>query len=257
MKIVSFNVNGIRAIVKKDFLKFFNENKADIFCIQETKIHDSMLTDEIINIGALNGYKGYFFGAEKKGYSSTAIFSKIEPQSVKNGIGDELFDGEGRVQTFELKDAYLVNVYVPNSKPGLARIKERLDFNKKFINHCEKLRKVKPVIFCGDLNVAHKPIDLARPDDNEDSPGFSIFEREAFDSQLDKGYIDTFRMFNKKGENYTWWSYRTRARDRNIGWRIDYFIVSEELKNKVKSSTILSEVMGSDHCPVQMEIDIK
>lgn len=257
MKIVSFNVNGMRAILKKDFLKFFNESKADIICLQETKIHDSMLTDEIKNIGALAGYKSYFFGAEKKGYSSTAIFSKVEPLSVKNGIGEKLADTEGRVQTFELKDAYLINVYVPNAQPGLARIKERLNFNKKFINYCEKLRKKKPVIFCGDLNVAHQAIDLARPDDNEDSPGYSIFEREAFDAQLDKGYIDTFRMLNKKGENYTWWSYRTKARDRNIGWRIDYFIVSAELENKVKRSKILSDIMGSDHCPVELEIDIK
>lgn len=257
MKIVSFNVNGIRAILKKDFLNFFNKNKADIFCLQETKIHDSMLTDEIKNLGVFSGYKGYFFGAQKKGYSGTAIFSKVEPISVRNGIGEKIFDDEGRVQVFELKEAYLLNVYVPNSKDGLTRIKERLEFNKKFISFCEKLRKKKPIIFCGDLNVAHKEIDLARPKQNEESPGYSIFERTAFESQLDLGYVDTFRIFNDKPNNYTWWSYRGGARDRNVGWRIDYFIVSKELKNKVKSSKILSNIMGSDHCPVEIEINIK
>ncbi len=257
MRIVSFNVNGIRAILKKDFLEFFNKNKADIFCLQETKIHDDDLIDELKSIGSLFGYKSYFFGAKKKGYSSTAIFSKIAPISVRNGFDVKLFDDEGRVQVFELKDAYLLNVYVPNAKPELARIKERIEFNNKFIDFCEKLRKKKPIIFCGDLNVAHKEIDLARPKENENSPGYSIFERQAFDSQLDKGYIDTFRMFNKKGDNYTWWSYRGGARDRNVGWRIDYFIVSSELKSKVKSSKILADVFGSDHCPVELEIDIK
>lgn len=256
MKIVSFNVNGIRAVLKKGFLDFFNENNADIFCLQETKIHDNDLIDELKLIGALKGYKSYFFGAQKKGYSSTAIFSKIDPLSVRNGIGEKVFDDEGRVQVFELKKAYLLNVYVPNSKHELTRIKERLEFNKKFIDFCEKLRKKKPIIFCGDLNVAHKEIDLANPKENQENPGFSIFERTAFQTQLDKGYIDTFRLFNKNPNQYTWWSYRFKARERNIGWRIDYFIVSKELKSKVKSSKIISNVFGSDHCPIELEIDL-
>jgi exodeoxyribonuclease III len=257
MKIIAWNVNGIRAIFKKNFLEFFNESKADIYCIQEIKVHADDTPDEIKQIGAMTGYKTYFNGADRKGYSGTAIISKIEPLSVKNGIGVKKFDIEGRVQTFETKDMYLLNVYVPNSKMELLRIKERLEFNKAFIKYCEKLRKKKPVVFCGDLNVAHKEIDLAHPKRNEQNPGYSIFERTAFESQLDKGYIDTFRMFNKKPEQYTWWSYRFKARDRNMGWRIDYFIACEELKKKIKSSTIMADVLGSDHCPVKLEINVK
>ncbi|MFA5763184.1 MAG: exodeoxyribonuclease III [archaeon] len=257
MKIISWNVNGIRAIVKKNFLEFFNETKADIYCLQEIKVHNGDTPDEIKQIGALIGYKTYFNGAQKKGYSGTAIISKIEPLSVKNGFGVEKFDVEGRVQTFETKDMYLVNVYAPNAKPELVRLDEKIEFNVEFIKYCENLRKNKPVVFCGDLNVAHKEIDIANPKSNELNPGFSKSERKAFTLQLEKGYVDTFRMFNDLPNQYTWWSYRFKARQRNIGWRIDYFVASNELKNKIKSSTILESVLGSDHCPIELEINVE
>jgi exodeoxyribonuclease III len=256
MKIISFNVNGIRAILKKDFLQFLASSNADIYCLQEIKVHNDDVPDEVASCGSFNGYKTYFNGAQRKGYSGTGIISRIPPLSVKNGFDSKLFDGEGRVQTFELEKAYLLNVYAPNAKHGLLRLGEKLEFNEQFINYCEKLRKKKPVIFCGDLNVAHKEIDLTNPKQNEDNPGFSIEERNAFSEQLEKGYLDSFRMFNDKPEQYTWWSYRFNARKRNIGWRIDYFVVSKELEKKVKSSKILSNVLGSDHCPIELEIDI-
>ncbi|MDD4250884.1 MAG: exodeoxyribonuclease III [Candidatus ainarchaeum sp.] len=256
MKIIAWNVNGIRAIMKKDFLKFFNETKADIYCLQEIKVHNDDVPDEIASFGSFNGYKTYFNGAKRKGYSGTGIISKIPPLDNKNGFNSKIFDDEGRVQTFELKDFFLLNVYAPNSKHGLLRLGEKIEFNEQFINYCEKLREKKPVIFCGDLNVAHKEIDLANPKQNEESPGFSIEERNAFSEQLEKGYIDTFRMFTKAPDQYTWWSYRFNARKRNIGWRIDYFVASKELKSKIKSSKILSNVLGSDHCPIELEINV-
>ena len=257
MKIISWNVNGIRAVLKKDFMDFFNKANADVYCLQEIKIHDDHEAPEVRSIGAMSGYKGYFFGAERKGYSGVAIISKVEPISIERGFGSREFDGEGRTITLEFKDFYLVNAYVPNSKHGLLRLDGKLEFNKKFIKYCEKLRKKKPVIFCGDLNVAHKEIDLANPKENINNPGFSTPERDEFTKQLNKGYIDTFRMFNSNPGQYTWWSYRFKARERNIGWRIDYFVVSKELEKKVISSEILSNVYGSDHCPIQLEIAVK
>ncbi len=256
MKIISWNVNGIRAVIKKNFIKFFNEINADIYCLQETKVHNSMVPDEIASIGSFQGYKTYFNGAERKGYSGTGVISRLPILSIKNGFDSKLFDDEGRVQTVEFEKAFLLNVYAPNSKHGLLRLTEKLDFNKQFINYCEKLREKKPIIFCGDLNVAHKEIDLTNPKENEQNPGFTIEERNAFTKQLEKGYLDTFRMFNEKPNQYTWWSYRFNARQRNIGWRIDYFVISNELKSKVKSSKILPEVFGSDHCPIELEINI-
>jgi exodeoxyribonuclease III len=257
MKIISWNVNGIRAVMKKDFANFFNSSKADIYCLQEVKIHNGGLVDELKGFGALQGYKTYWNGAERKGYSGTAIISKVPPLSIKNGIGMKNIDDEGRVQIFELEEAYLLNVYAPNSKPGLVRLAEKIEFNERFIEYCEKLRKKKPVIFCGDLNVAHKEIDIEHPESNEDSAGFTIEERQAFTEQLEKGYLDAFRMFNKKSKQYTWWSYRTRARERNVGWRLDYFVASKELKPKINNSKILSEVYGSDHCPIELDINIQ
>ena len=254
MKIISWNVNGVRAIMKKDFMKFFNKEKADIYCLQEVKIHEGDLTDELKGIGALNNYKTYWHCAERKGYSGVAIISRIKPLSIKKGFGVKKFDIEGRVITIELPKFYLINIYVPNSKPELERLKEKVEFNKKFIAYCEKLRKIKPIIFCGDLNVAHKEIDLRNPKQNQKNAGFTIEERTAFQKQLDKGYLDTFRIFNKEPDNYTWWSYRFNARAKNIGWRIDYFITSKELEKKIKSSKILPKVMGSDHCPVVLEV---
>ena len=256
MKIISWNVNGIRAAVKKGFIDFFDRANADMFCLQETKISDKDVTDELKQIGSLHGYRTYWFGAEKKGYSGTAIISRIELIAVKKGIGVEKFDKEGRTIIVELKKFYLINVYAPNAKHGLARLDEKIEFNKLFIKYCEKLRKKKPIVFCGDLNVAHKEIDLRNPKENQNNAGFSIEERNAFQKQLDKGYLDTFRIFNKEPGNYTWWSYRFNARVKNIGWRIDYFVVSKELKPKVFSSEILKNVMGSDHCPILLEIII-
>jgi exodeoxyribonuclease-3 len=243
--------------MRKDFLDFFNKEQADIYCLQEIKVHDGDIPDEIRAIGSFSGYKTYWNGAERKGYSGTAIISRIEPISVQNGFGMKLFDEEGRVQTFELADFYLVNVYSPNSKHGLLRLAEKLEFNEQLIQYCEKLRKKKPVIFCGDLNVAHKEIDLTNPKTNTENPGFSIEERDSFTEQLAKGYLDTFRMFNKSPGQYTWWAYRFNCRARNIGWRIDYFIASLELEKKIISSKILASVEGSDHCPIELEVSIK
>ena len=257
MKIVSWNVNGIRAVMRKDFLSFFNKTRANIYCLQEIKVHDGDIPDEIRAIGALQGYKAYFNGAERKGYSGTAIISNVEPLSVVNGFGMKLFDDEGRVQTFELADFYLVNVYSPNSKHGLLRLAEKLEFNEQLIQYCEKLRKKKPVIFCGDLNVAHKEIDLANPKQNRENPGFTDEERNAFTEQLGRGYVDTFRMFNDNPEQYTWWPYRFNCRVRNIGWRIDYFVASKELEKKIVSSEILASVEGSDHCPIELGVNAK
>jgi exodeoxyribonuclease III len=257
MKIISWNVNGIRAVMRKNFLDFFNKSQADIYCLQEIKVHDGDVPDEIRAIGAFQGYKTYWNGAERKGYSGTAIISRVEPLSTKKGFGMKIFDEEGRVQTFELEDFYLLNVYVPNSKHGLLRLAEKLEFNEQFIQYCETLRKKKPVIFCGDLNVAHKEIDLTNPKPNKENPGFTIEERNAFTEQLAIGYLDTLRMFNEKPGQYTWWSYRFNARARNIGWRLDYFVASKELEKKIVSSEILSQIEGSDHCPIELEVTIK
>ena len=256
MKIISWNVNGVRAIMKKDFMKFFNKEKADIYCLQEIKIHEDHLTDELKDIGALKNYKTYWDCAERKGYSGLVIISKIKPLSIKKGFGVKKFDIEGRVLTFELPKFYLINVYAPNSKPELERLQEKVEFNKKFIAYCEKLRKIKPIIFCGDLNVAHKEIDLRNPKQNEKNAGFTIEERTAFQKQLDKGYLDTFRIFNQDPDNYTWWSYRFNARARNMGWRIDYFCVSKKIIKNFKSSMILDKQTGSDHCPVTLNISL-
>lgn len=254
MKIISWNVNGIRSCMNKGFLDFFRSSDADIFCLQETKVHNEDLTDEIKNIGLEKNYTSYWNGAKKKGYSGTAIISKIKPINIEFGIGVEKFDKEGRVIIFEMDQFYLVNVYVLNSKRDLDRLNERIEFNRLFIEKCEELRKKKPVIFCGDLNVAHKEIDLKNPKNNIKNAGFTIEEREEFSNQLDKGYIDIFREFNSEGENYTWWSYMHDSRKRNIGWRIDYFIISKEIKKEIKNSKILSQVKGSDHCPIELEI---
>ncbi len=254
MKIISWNVNGLRAILKKDFLKFLKENPAEIYCLQEIKIHEKDLTEEILNIGKNEGYKIYFNCAQRKGYSGTAIISKIKPLSLDLKINFKEFDEEGRVMFFETEKFYLINIYVPNSKKNLERIEKRIKFNEKFIEKCEKLRKNKPIIFTGDLNVAHKEIDLTNPKNNKNNAGFTNKERLAFTKQLDKNYLDTFRIFNKNPGNYTWWSYRFNARSRNIGWRLDYFIISSELKSKIKSSKILKNILGSDHCPIILEI---
>ena len=251
MKILSWNVNGIRAAAKKGFAEFLKKQSPDIIGIQETKAHPSQLDDDLLNI---DGYKSYWSSAVRKGYSGVAFYTKKDPLSVIEGIGNEEYDNEGRTLTLEFKDFFLVNAYFPNSQAELKRMDYKLGFDKTFLKFCEKLRKNKPVIFCGDLNVAHKEIDLKNPKTNTMNPGFCIDERNWFSGMLEKGYIDTFRMFCEEPDQYTWWSYRFGAREKNIGWRIDYFIVSDELRKSVKKSFILPEIMGSDHCPIALQI---
>ena len=249
MKLISWNVNGIRACVQKGFLDFFKEADADIFCIQESKMQEGQLNLE------LEGYHQYWNYAEKKGYSGTAIFTKQEPLSVQYGIGVEEHDHEGRVITLEFEDFYMVTVYVPNSQDELKRLDYRMQWETDFLAYLKKLEEKKGVIFCGDLNVAHKEIDLKNPKTNRRSAGFTDEEREKFSAVLDAGFIDTFRYFYSDLEGaYSWWSYRMNARSRNAGWRIDYFCVSESLKERLEDAKILSDVMGSDHCPVELDL---
>ena len=245
MKIVSWNVNGIRACVKKGFLDFVEKEKPDILCLQETKAHPDQVDD------MLQEYEHHFWNsAEKKGYSGTAIFSKIKPISVIYGDGP-MNDDQGRVITIEFEGFYLITVYTPNSKRGLVGLDRRTLWDKQFHKFVTALEKKKPVIFCGDLNVAHTEIDLENPKANYNkNAGYTQKEIEGLERYIDSGYIDSFREFNKEPKNYTWWSYMFHARSKNIGWRIDYFMVSRKLKNKLKNAFILKDVMGSDHCPV-------
>lgn len=249
MKFVSWNVNGIRACVQKGFLDFFKEVDADVFCIQESKMQAGQLDLE------LDGYHQYWNYAEKKGYSGTAIFTKREPVSVQYGIGVEEHDKEGRVITLEFDDFYFITVYTPNSQTELARLSYRMQWETDFLAYLKKLEETKPVIFCGDLNVAHQEIDLKNPKTNRKNAGFTDEERQKFTELLDAGFIDTFRYFYPKVENiYSWWSYRFSARAKNAGWRIDYFVVSECLKDRLADAQIMTEIMGSDHCPVVLEL---
>ena len=250
MKLVSWNVNGIRACVQKGFLDFFQEIDADIFCIQESKMQAGQLDLE------LDGYHQYWNYAEKKGYSGTAIFTKKEPISVAYGIGVEEHDKEGRVITLEFDDFYMVTVYTPNSQNELARLPYRMTWEDAFLAYLKKLEETKPVVFCGDLNVAHKEIDLKNPKTNRKNAGFTDEEREKFSVLLEAGFVDTFRHFYPDMENiYSWWSYRAGARPKNVGWRIDYFVVSECMKDRLVDAKILTEIMGSDHCPVLLEMN--
>lgn len=248
MKIISWNVNGIRAIVKKGFKDFVKKENPDILCIQETKAHPDQVDEMLLK------YKHHFWNAaEKKGYSGTAIFSKYEPVSVKYGIGKKEHDNEGRVITIELDKFYLVNVYTPNSGQALKRLEYRVKWNKDFLAYIKKLEKKKSVIFCGDLNVAHKPIDLTHPKSNYNkTAGYTEPEIKGIDKIFNSGFVDSFREFNDKPEQYTYWSYRMNARSRNVGWRIDYFGVSKKLIKSIKKSDILSKIMGSDHCPIRI-----
>ena len=249
MKFISWNVNGIRAVIKKGFYDFVNEHNPDILCIQETKAHKEQVDLQLENYP----YK-YWNSAVKKGYSSTAIFSKIKPIDVVNDMGIEEHDSEGRIITIELDKYYLVTVYTPNSKRELLRLEYRTKWDKDFLKFIKKLEEKKPVIFCGDLNVAHKEIDLKNPKTNHFNPGFTDEERNGFSNIIGNGFIDTFREFEKGEDHYTWWSYMFQARKRNIGWRIDYFCISESLKSKLVNSYILKDVLGSDHAPIVMEI---
>lgn len=251
MKLISWNVNGIRACLQKDFMGFFNEADADIFCLQETKIQEGQVTLD------LPGYYQYFNYAVKKGYSGTAIFSKKEPMSVSYGIGIEEHDQEGRVITLEFENFYMVTVYTPNSKQQLERLEYRMVWEDDFRAYLHKLEEKKPVVVCGDLNVAHKEIDLKNPKTNHHSAGFTDEERGKMTELLESGFVDTYRHFYPDTEGvYSWWSYRFQSRAKNAGWRIDYFLVSEVLKEKLASANIHTEVFGSDHCPVEVQIEI-
>lgn len=253
MKVISWNVNGIRAVAKKGFDTFILEYNPDVLCIQETKAQQEQLDESLLSIG---DYHSYFHSAEKKGYSGTAIYSKKKPLSVQYGIGVEEFDCEGRVLTAEYDDVFVISVYVPNAQPGLVRIEYRERFNDALLQFVENLRTEygKDIVICGDLNVAHNEIDLKNPGPNRGNPGFSDEERAKFNELLDAGYIDTFRHFYPEVVKYSWWSYRFSARAKNIGWRIDYVVVNKDAIKRVKSAKIHNEVLGSDHCPVSIEL---
>ncbi len=251
MKFISWNVNGIRACREKGFMDFFNEIDADFFCLQETKLQAGQIELD------LPGYEQYWNYAEKKGYSGTAIFTKHKPLNVQYGIGVEEHDHEGRVITLEYENFYMITVYVPNSQDGLARLDYRMRWEDDFLAYIKKLEESKPVVYCGDLNVAHKEIDLKNPKTNRKNAGFTDEERGKFSTVLENGFIDTFRFFYPDMENiYSWWSYRFSARAKNAGWRIDYFVVSGGLKDKLKGAKIHTDIMGSDHCPVELEMDV-
>ena len=247
MKLISWNVNGLRACLTKGFEEAFRTLDADVFCLQETKLQEGQ-TDF-----APEGYHAYWNYAEKKGYSGTAIFTKKEPLQVRYGIGIEEHDHEGRVIALDLGDLWFLTVYTPNSQDGLKRLDYRMTWEDAFLHYIDSLRKEKPVVFCGDLNVAHQPIDLKNPTANHQNAGFTDEERGKFSALLAAGYVDSFRLLHPEDkEQYSWWSYRFRARERNAGWRIDYFIVSEEIKDRIESATIHQEIFGSDHCPVEL-----
>ena len=250
MKLISWNVNGIRACLNKGFMDFFNEMDADIFCIQESKCQEGQVELDF------KGYNSYWNYAEKKGYSGTAIFCKQKPLNVKYGIGIEEHDKEGRVITLEFEKFYMVTIYTPNSKRELERLDYRQIWEDHIRNYLLNLEKEKPVIMCGDLNVAHKEIDLKNPKTNRRNAGFTDEERNKMTQLLDAGFTDTFRYMYPEKIEYSWWSYMGRAREKNVGWRIDYFIVSDLIKDKIKDAKIYTEIMGSDHCPVGLEIEI-
>ncbi len=254
LRLLSWNVNGIRAVHKKGFLNWFSSESPDILCLQETKASEEQLADELRNPP---GYTSYFSSAEKKGYSGVAIYTKKKPLKVEKGLGIKKFDSEGRILAADYEDFILLNIYYPNGKASPERLKYKMDFYDAFLEYAEALRaKGRNLVICGDVNTAHKEIDLAHPKQNETTSGFLPVEREWMDKFCGCGYVDTFRMFNKEPEQYTWWHVITRARERNVGWRIDYFFVNEEFKANVRSAFIMPDVMGSDHCPVGIELSI-
>ena len=251
MKMISWNVNGLRAAMGKGFMDFFRQQDADIFCLQETKLQEGQIQLD------MPGYYQYWNYAEKKGYSGTAVFTKRKPVNVMLGIGMEEHDREGRVITLEFDEFYFITVYTPNSQNELARLPYRMEWEDDFLEYVKELEKDKPVIYAGDLNVARLEIDIKTPKTNRRNAGFTDEEREKIQRAVDSGFIDTFRFFNPQREGiYSWWSYRFKARERNAGWRIDYFMASESLKDRLKDAKIHTEVMGSDHCPGDREIEI-
>jgi len=254
LKLISWNVNGIRAVYKKGFYDWFINNNADIVCLQETKATEEQFPGELSEIPY---YQKYFATAEKKGYSGVALFTRIQPGKVETGFGIQRFDNEGRILIAYYDAFVLYNIYFPNGKASKERLQYKLDFYDAFLEHAEKLRKNgHSIIMCGDVNTAHTELDLARPKENETVSGFLPQERAWIDKFISSGYVDAFRLFVKEGGHYSWWDYKTKARERNIGWRIDYFFVSEDLKTKVKDAFIQNNVEGSDHCPVGIVIDL-
>ncbi len=250
-RFISWNVNGIRACINKDFYESFEKLNADIFCLQETKVQEGQVELE------LEGYHQYWNYAEKKGYSGTAVFTREEPLKFIYGLGIEEHDTEGRVITLEFESYYFITVYTPNAREDLARLDYRMQWEDAFRDFVKKLDEKKPVIICGDLNVAHNEIDLKNPSANRRNAGFTDEERGKFTQLLESGFVDTFRyLYPDLAEAYSWWSYRFRARDRNAGWRIDYFVISQSIADKIKQAKIHSDIFGSDHCPVELEIDI-
>ncbi len=255
MKLISWNVNGLRAAINKGFKEFFEEINADIFCVQETKMQLEQL--DIFMEMIFNGYHQYWNSAEKKGYSGTAIFTKEEPINVKYGLGIEEHDNEGRLITLEFSKFYLVNCYTPNSKRTLERLPYRMIWEDVLREYLQSLDKIKPVIYCGDLNVAHQEIDIKNAKSNVGNSGFTNEEREKMTILLTSGFVDTFRYkYPDKEDSYTWWSYMANVREKNIGWRIDYFIVSDRIKENIEDAKIHPEIFGSDHCPVELKINI-
>ena len=251
LKFISWNVNGLRACYDKGFADVFNRLEADFFCLQETKMQEGQLDVQF------EGYQSYWNYAEKKGYSGTAIFSKVKPLSVTYGLGIEEHDHEGRVITLELDSYYLITVYTPNSQEELRRLDYRMKWDDDFRAYLKKLEEKKPVIVCGDLNVAHKEIDLKNPKTNRKNAGFTDEERAKFTTLLESGFTDTFRYFYPEQEGiYSWWSYRFKAREKNAGWRIDYFLTSDSLKDKLRGAQIHTDILGSDHCPVELTIEL-
>ncbi|AJD30956.1 MULTISPECIES: exodeoxyribonuclease III [Clostridium] len=252
MRIYSWNVNGLRAVAKKNFLEWIGEENPDILCIQETKLQENQLEDNIKNI---DGYYSYFSFAHKKGYSGVATYTKEEPISVKHGISIERFDSEGRILITEFKDFILLNIYFPNGQRDEERLQYKLDFYAALFNYCDELVEAgKKLVICGDYNTAHNEIDLKNPKANEKASGFLRIERDWLDKIIERGYTDTFRNMNPDKIKYSWWSYRFKARERNAGWRIDYHFVSNNLLDRVENTEILNEVYGSDHCPVMLEL---
>lgn len=251
MKFISWNVNGLRAVSGKGFAEFFTSSDADFFCLQETKLSPG------ISVPEFEGYHSFWNLADKKGYSGTAIYSRRQPASVSYGIGHDIHDHEGRVITLDMNDFYLVTVYTPNSQDMLARLDYRMEWEDAFRNYLIELDRIKPVIVCGDMNVAHKEIDLKNPKANRRNAGFTDEERNKFTMLLDAGFVDSFRLIHPDlTDAYTWWSYRMRAREKNTGWRIDYFVISKRLSDKVIDANIRSDIFGSDHCPVVLDLDI-